>query len=913
MDGVLDLSQLQDSNEWIVPLNGEWAFRWDSTRSTVNVPGNWSAYTMAPAWFPLDTGQACYALRIVLPEGGGQWHMRLPTIHSAYVLTVNGDTVCRSGRMAPFEQPALLPKTVTFSASERAIDLQLHISNYHFVNGGIASPILFGRGNGLHRIVDNNKSMIAIQLGGLVIMGLYQFGFFLLRRRDYGHLAFAVFCMAIAIRLLFIDDALFFQLWPDSPYVLSIRILFSTFPIAYAASNFYIRSIYAYRYPPALTWMATGAALAYLGLVWLTPPLVFARYLSLLGAVSLVSLAFYIKLLFSMWRDDRLTVSLIVGSMVMFVCCILNDFLHQAAMVQTSYTVPAGALLFVICQALVLAVRFTKVTRKSERLNLDLDKVSLAYREAEFQRNIAVQRQEIVELKNRFFANITHEFRTPLTLIIGPTEKLTGSSQLPPPQRAAVATIRRNAQQLLVLVNQMLDLAKLDEHTLPVNEQPGRLDELIAQVVLSFQESATARSISLRHVYHESTVPRLLFDQKKLEIICYNLLSNALKYTAVGGDVRIQAAVRVEGDTAEVSLHVADNGPGIPQEDLPYVFDRYFQGKNPVNSHGGGTGIGLHVTRELVTLTDGAISVSSALGEGTVFSIKWYFAVVEGEDGEANATPLQDCLTITYNKNDDALPEVSPPIGNRQTILVVEDHAELNGYLCQELGTDYVIRMALDGDQGWRRIQEEMPDLVITDVMMPLIDGNALCHRIKTDQVTEHIPVLMLTAKVQQNDVLTGLGTGANDYIAKPFHMGELKLRIANLLNHQERQRRHYHALLTQSGVPSASQPTTQHPILAALYQYLEQQLDNPSLQVQDLADKLAMSSRTLSRKLQAIAGISPSELVTTYRMQQAARLLAEGNNVSQTAYLVGYTDPSWFSKSFKEFHQKPPSAYLKA
>jgi signal transduction histidine kinase/ligand-binding sensor domain-containing protein/CheY-like chemotaxis protein len=516
------------------------------------------------------------------------------------------------------------------------------------------------------------------------------------------------------------------------------------------------------------------------------------------------------------------------------------------------------------------------------------------------------QLKAVDEMKSRFFSNITHEFRTPLSLIISPVEKL--RAEIKDEQtRKTLATVQGNANRLLQLINRLLDLSKLEAGNMQLNFSRGRLDEFIQEMVQLFLPLAERQHIELSC---DCQFPEeYLFEADKLKTILLNLLSNALKFTPAGGKI---AVTGMAGEDKKIRLVISDTGIGIPADKLPFIFDRFFQVDDSRTRLYEGTGIGLALVKELVELMHGKVTVESRQNTGTTFTL--VFSVEKA--GDSNATRWQRETETTIislpperaiqtNNQKTATPETNLPL-----LLLVEDNEELLSFLRESFERNFRILTANNGVSAFQLAKEELPDLVISDVMMPEMDGYTLCHTLKTDTVTGHIAVILLTAKVSYESRLSGLQLGADDYISKPFHFDELQARIRNLLDHQEKQRANYRAQLQRED-PLSQTTETENPFLKNIYAIIEDMIDDPQLGASKLAEKNAMSLRTLNRKLNAMTGLTAGDIIRQYRLQKSLGLLKAGHNVSEAAYMVGFETPAYFSQCFKDQYGVSPRDYF--
>lgn len=567
--------------------------------------------------------------------------------------------------------------------------------------------------------------------------------------------------------------------------------------------------------------------------------------------------------------------------------------------------------------------------------------------------------KKLDELKSHFFDNITHEFRTPLTLILAPVEKLLRNTEYTGDLRRYLHLIQRNGRQLLRTINQLLDLTKLEAGHLGVLPSPGNLGEFVGQLVQAFAPLAEERGLTI--TFENNLTEDYYFDAEKIEKILHNLIANALKFTSpdvvAGGPLKLKGQVTVKVSHSagsvmtdlpdgwsgfspvreiplsalaadehmhRIQLLVQDSGIGIQSAKLPYIFDRFYEVRPDmlrpdVALVPPSTGIGLSLVKELTELLGGTISVGSSIGQGTRFVVDVPLLPTGGVTNQTDyltlpSIPVLDWPGPVFESNRTAdIPRVPADEENSGVelplVLVADDNAELREFIAEDLAGQYRVLTAADGREGWALAQSELPDVVISDILMPNINGHQLTHLIKTNPTTDHIAVILLTARATQPNMIEGLQHGADDYISKPFHLEELHLRLRNLLKRQQKLSEHYQQQLIKLNRPLPAE-TVQDLWLRSLYSLIEQHLDDPALSVEQLADHLSVSRRTLHRKVHSLTQYSPNELVRQYRIRRGAELLRAGHGVSDTAYLVGFEAPSYFSQCFKEVFQVTPSEY---
>jgi signal transduction histidine kinase/DNA-binding response OmpR family regulator len=521
--------------------------------------------------------------------------------------------------------------------------------------------------------------------------------------------------------------------------------------------------------------------------------------------------------------------------------------------------------------------------------------------------------REVNNLKAQFFANISHEFRTPLTLILGPIEKKL-KEVATTNERVELNLIHRNATRLLNLVNQLLELSKLEAGSLQLRCQPGNISAFISAASSQFQSMAASKNIIFEHSNQNEIV--CYFDPDKLEKIIFNLLSNAFKFTPEHGRITLLVSKEFPNYTFPegfVQLQVTDTGTGIAHEHLQKIFERFYQIDNSITRAFEGSGIGLALTKELAELHHGTIDVASQPGAGTTFTVRLPLGKSTFSDEEIDDTPIPFADTNVLVTGEIEIENYAPDHRSNPTILVLEDNKDLQYFIRENLKQHYQVTLADDGEEGLKIAREEIPDLIITDLMMPKLDGLQVSAALKQDERTSHIPIILLTAKADQKTKLEGLETGVDDYIAKPFDMAELQVRIQNLVDNRKKIQHKFSSRLTLKpsdvNVESIDEKFIQKVIHA-----IEAHLDDSSFGVDELAHEVAMSTAQLYRKIKGLTDIKPVDLIRNIRLERAASLLKQNaGHIAEIAYQVGFNNLSYFAKCFKEKYGETPSEYLKS
>lgn len=523
--------------------------------------------------------------------------------------------------------------------------------------------------------------------------------------------------------------------------------------------------------------------------------------------------------------------------------------------------------------------------------------------------------REVEKMKSRFFENLSHEFRTPLTLIKGPLEQLL-SGKVKENLSDYYRLILRNTEKLQGLIDELLELSKLESESIPINKQQLELTGLLRKFTYSFMPLAEQNKIELKF-YSNTDLLFIDTDRDKLEKIVNNLLSNAFKFTPAGGAVTVELSLVLEGEQNNAIIKVKDTGTGIPEEHHSKIFNRFHKVES--NRNYGGFGIGLSLVKELITLLGWNISVSSQMGSGSEFIISIplpeNFENVNQaqtelqehnhnvkENGNGVTAPIYDQL----NENETA---------NKQTvgkhiILIVEDSPDVRVYVADLLKNEYEILLAENGEKGLELALDNIPDLILSDIMMPGMDGIEFCRRIKTSWQTSHIPIILLTAKVGDESKLEGLETGADDYLTKPFNADELLVRIKNLIEQRKHLREKFSKDLNLQPV-SLAVNSTDKKFIQSMLEVIEKNISNNKFDLQVLAEELFIGKRQLQRKVTALTGNGPGEFIRTVRLKKAADLILENKlSITQIAYEIGFESPAQFTRAFKKLFNILPSDF---
>lgn len=542
--------------------------------------------------------------------------------------------------------------------------------------------------------------------------------------------------------------------------------------------------------------------------------------------------------------------------------------------------------------------------------------------------------EQLNEAKLQFFINISHEIRTPMTLIINPLEKLLAEKKGGEVQKTYLM-IYRNAQRILRLINQLMDIRKLDKGQMFMKFRETDMVGFIDDVMLTFDYMARKKKI---HFSFEHAMPQLKVwvDMNNFDKILMNIFSNAFKYTPEQGEITVSLstgrdATRRDPLKEYFEITVTDSGIGLDREKIERIFERFYQIDNDVTKSNFGTGIGLHLSRSLVELHHGIILAENredAPGSRFVIRIPLgsaHLRTDELEDVEALITPHavlvkpeKTDLEEVFEEEEGEEDEEGKKTGkakNRMRILIVEDEEEILSYLKEELEGDYRIMTRKNGREAYDTILADTPDLVISDIMMPEMDGLSLCRKIKQNTNVNHVPVILLTAKSKPEDTMEGMATGADAYMVKPFNTELLKSTIANLLANRKLLKSKFSGAQQQEDkVQKLSMKSADEILMSKIMKVINENLSNPDLNVEMLAANVGLSRVHVHRKLKELTNLSARDFIKNIRLQQAAALLKEKKlTVSEVAYATGYTNLSHFSSSFKEVHGMSPKEYMLA
>ena len=523
----------------------------------------------------------------------------------------------------------------------------------------------------------------------------------------------------------------------------------------------------------------------------------------------------------------------------------------------------------------------------------------------EVERKQNLNKQELNEERLRFYTNITHELRTPLTLILGPLEDLLSDATLSPKHANKISIIHDSATRLLNLINRILEFRKTETQNRKLSVAKGDLGQLVQEVGLRYKELNPNNKVNY-HIHIETEDTEIFYDADMITIILDNLMSNAAKYTSEG-DITLSLRSVEENQIKYTEISVSDTGHGIDAEALPHIFDRYYQAKSKYQASG--SGIGLALVKGLSELHEGILKVESTVDTGTTFTLR-----LLTENTYPNAIHAQhDMEKKPMDAEETTITDT--PTENHPIVLVVEDNTDIREYIRSSFTDIYEVITAKDGKEGWELAQARIPNIIVSDIMMPVMDGIELCKRIKEDMRTSHIPVILLTAKDSLQDKEEGYASGADSYLTKPFSAKLLHSRINNLLETRKKIASLLALADTQPKQESAvsSLNKLDNEFLQKITQIIEENLEMEKMDIAFIADKMCMSHSTLYRKIKGLTDMSANEFIRKVKMRKGVELLMSGQyTISEIAYMIGFSSVAYFRQCFKDEYGMSPSDYVK-
>ena len=570
-------------------------------------------------------------------------------------------------------------------------------------------------------------------------------------------------------------------------------------------------------------------------------------------------------------------------------------------------------LLYLSITAIVLITVFLLMAIRAYRAKSKTN--SELKRQKEQLEIVSKQLEEATQAKLLFFTNISHEFKTPLSLILGPVQTLLAHNSLPKEEQDLLFLIKKNSNRLLHLISEVIEFRSYENGKMQMYFTKGNLKRFLTELNSFFSDRIKQKKLNFQFLA-EDTSFEMAFDKEKVEKIYFNLLSNALKFTPQGGSITVSLEKEdlplTPSKGGVAVLRVFNSGSYIPKDKQSEVFEHFYK----INPDSEGSGIGLALVQALVASHNGTISVESTEGEGTTFVIRLPFtqeqvSVKAVYDSNYIETHLDLLPSLPAPTEKLKLPTASSSAPEKPTVLIVEDNEDMRQFIRYILSDDYNLIEAENGEEGFEVAKKHLPDVVISDVMMPKTDGFDLCQLIKTNVATNHIPVILLTAYALDEQKQVGFESGADAYIAKPFNIKLLKTRVRKLIENRKKIRESFSNFLLNETKQETLGKVEQQ-FITDFTHYVENSIANPEMNIDEIADALGLSRSNLYRKIKSLTDYSPNELIRTIRVKYAKQLLnSKAKSISEVAYEVGFSSPSYFAKCFKDFYNESPTEYL--
>ena len=599
---------------------------------------------------------------------------------------------------------------------------------------------------------------------------------------------------------------------------------------------------------------------------------------------------------------------------------LMNNMLDQSIVKYSNQKILLYAVILILVLIVVLLIISIKAYKNKSKTNLKLEQQNKEIKE---QANILSQQKEQLILLSKqleeathdklvFFTNISHEFRTPLTLILGPVEKLLKSQKLTLEERDLLDLIKRNSNRLLGLISQIIEFRSYENGKMKVYISKANIVDFFKDLNLVFSEYTIRKQINFQFEASEDDFD-IWFDKEKVEKIYFNVLSNAFKYVDTDGDIKVHLSKIEEDKTEYIKLSIFNTGKAIPKEKIKSIFDRFFK----VNPHDAGTGIGLALTSVLVEVLHGKINVESTDDVGTTFVVLLPTQVIEDDNVLEDDTYIEGYTesfldTEKYESKDlDLLFDYSVD-AEKPIVLIIDDNADMRSFMQVILQKDYNIIEAEDGVVGIEKALKFIPDVIISDVMMPQKDGYEVCRTLKDNVSTSHIPVILLTACSLDEQKAIGFDSGADAYIPKPFNAELLLIRLKKLIENREKIKKNFSNNIVND-TKKETLGDVEQAFINKFRSYIESNISDSELTVDDIAEKMSVSRIQLYRKIKSLTDYSPVELIKIIRLKYAMDLLStKTKKMAEVAYEAGFSSPSYFTKCFKEFYKESPTDYLK-
>lgn len=782
-DGKMDLSAWNPDKGGLVKLDGEWDFYWKKLLfpqdfPSMDLPAKTRGFHLPGVWNQLDgsrgQGYATFRLMLKLKDVNGPLYLKIPEMPTAHQLWVNGELISAAGRVSATPEgarPWVIPGIKRIKAAGTSMELVLQVSNFHHKDGGVWRSFELGGDRHLFQLREAPLLFDMFIFGSLLMMGGYHLGLFFLRKTEKAPLYFGVFCLCIGFRSLMVGQRIAYMYFPEAGFELLQKIEFLCLFASCPAFCLFFHHLFPREVNKAFHRIALAVGLAY-GAATLAFHVGIYSRLAIgfqLAALGLSGYIFYVAP--AVIRRRREGAFLFLCGYVLFFITIINDTLYTHLLVPTRNLIHFGVFLLVLFQAIALSKKFAGAFVRIEDMTEELKK----------------KNQDLLKmdrLKDQFLANTSHELKTPLHGIIGIAESMMdgAAGAADDLQKKNLSMIIASGRRLFGLINDLLDFSRMKQTGGELEMSPVDVKAVVEVVSAISMPLIQHKHLSLTTAIPDS-LPLVAADENRLQQILFNLVGNAVKFTP-SGEIRIEASLEPDPlGPGRVNITVSDTGIGIAEKDQERIFEEFEQVDGSVAREFRGAGLGLAITRKLVQLHGGDITLKSAPGKGSAFSFP--LPVAQHQDAYHPKKQVLERNRLKVSSEESALVETFAPAGVAETstplrtVLMVDDEpVNLQVVYNQLTLNGYRVLMAGDGMEALEILADETPDLVLLDVMMPKMNGFEVCAKIRETFDYYDLPVIILTAKNQMSDLITGLKNGANDYLTKPFHKEELLARM---------------------------------------------------------------------------------------------------------------------------------------
>ena len=792
--GEIDLRNWDFAKDGVIEISGEWEFYWEKllfesdftgtdkppVTGYGHVPDFWNLYEFNGESFPGE-GYATYRLRILLDDKygkgkEGQIAFMFHDMGTAYRFYANGREISSGGTVGKNKMesvPGYWPNVSDFQPDSNQLEIILQISNFHFWKGGPWESIIIGSEKEVREKREGRLTLALFLFGSIFIMGFYHLVLFFFRKQDRSYIYFGIFSLLIALRILVTGEYYFFRLFPGAAWGTVLKIEYLTFYIGFPVFFMFIQSLFYREFSKKILYLIVAFGAIFSFIVILTPSGMYTHTMKVYQVISFVFSIFGLYvLILAVWRKREDIIPFFVGFVILF-ATVINDTLYSNMIIQTGYLVPFGLFAFIFSQALLLSLRFSRAFTSVEKMSGEL--------ESKNKRLL-----DLDKLKDEFLANASHELRTPLNGIIGLAEVMyedagSLSSDL---AKLNISLIVSSGRRLSNLVNDILDFSKLKNRDIELMLSSVDMRSLTDVVIELLRPLANRKELNMINSIDPDS-PLVYADENRVEQILHNLVGNAIKFTECG-EVMISTEI-IPGNAEEkkfMRVAISDTGIGIPEDKLDVIFESFEQADGSISREHGGTGIGLSIVKQLVSLHGGKTSVESEVKKGSVFSFTLPLYAGQDKAVRTEKRPVFKKKDVDIKKMIENISiKKRDKNGGCGKILVVDDdivNLEVaNNYLSHE---DYTVVTATGGHEALGLLKQRDFDLILLDVMMPKMSGYEVCQNIREKFSLYELPVIMLTARNNISDLIAGFESGSNDYLTKPLNREELLVRVRTLV-----------------------------------------------------------------------------------------------------------------------------------